>query len=228
MERPHLSRERPHGVVGPASRCETRRCGYEPGAADPPVVVGMDGRVPLRWRDEPTLTGRPSCLRLAGHRRPCTDRRSARRRRPCAAQELVAAAVAEARALAPEVSIRGEVTQGSPGPTLVNASANVGLVVLGCRGRGGFASLLLGSVSQQVATHATGRSWSCAGVRTSGAIVVGVDGRGGGPGPRTRSPRPARRWRIRDPRRPCRFGVTYAWQQPERSTARSMSAAPAR
>ncbi|MFC0506213.1 universal stress protein [Micromonospora costi] len=78
--------------------------------------------------------------------------------------------------------LRVEVRQvrGGPGATLVEESHRAELVVVGSRGLGGFAGLLLGSVSTQVAAHAR-----CPvlvvrpadqPVRTDGPVVVGVDG----------------------------------------------------
>ena len=94
------------------------------------------------------------------------------------ADALVEAAVRDGGAFAPDVKIRGVTVLGAPGPTLIDGSRLTGLTVVGSRGRGGFASLLLGSVSQQVATHANG---SLVVVRgrpdiAGGPIVVGVDG----------------------------------------------------
>jgi nucleotide-binding universal stress UspA family protein len=47
----------------------------------------------------------------------------------------------------PALSIEYEVLSGSPGHALADLGFNAGLIVVGSRGRGGFAGLLLGSVS---------------------------------------------------------------------------------
>lgn len=54
----------------------------------------------------------------------------------------------------PDVPVEERVVQGPPARTLVNAAKDAQLIVVGARGRGGFAGLLLGSVSQAVLHHA--------------------------------------------------------------------------
>ncbi|MCL4289915.1 MAG: universal stress protein [Thermoleophilia bacterium] len=53
-----------------------------------------------------------------------------------------------------EVEIERRVVEGAPGAVLVEESRGADLLVVGSRGHGGFAGLLLGSVSQQCAHHA--------------------------------------------------------------------------
>lgn len=53
----------------------------------------------------------------------------------------------------PDVTARRQVIRGRPARILVEHSGEVQLVVVGARGRGGFAALLLGSVSQALLHH---------------------------------------------------------------------------
>ncbi|MFE7774988.1 universal stress protein [Streptomyces sp. NPDC057445] len=50
--------------------------------------------------------------------------------------------------------VHERLVRGNPVEVLVDAAGGAEVLVVGCRGRGGFARLLLGSVSQQVALHA--------------------------------------------------------------------------
>ena len=71
-----------------------------------------------------------------------------------AASELLEGLVAQARELAPGLEIRGELLEGAPAEALLEAARTADLLVVGSRGLGGFRSLLLGAVSQQVTHHA--------------------------------------------------------------------------
>ncbi|MFD4315519.1 universal stress protein [Streptomyces sp. NPDC058548] len=63
-------------------------------------------------------------------------------------------AVAAAAASRPELPVERRLVRGRPGPVLLAESADAQLLVMGARGRGGFAGLLLGSVSQALLHHA--------------------------------------------------------------------------
>jgi nucleotide-binding universal stress UspA family protein len=70
-----------------------------------------------------------------------------------AAAEVVRVAVAAALARYPDLSVDGRVEYGSPTDVLVDASEEASLLVTGSRGHGGFAGLLLGSVSRSLVAH---------------------------------------------------------------------------
>ena len=54
----------------------------------------------------------------------------------------------------PPVQIQARVKEGRPAKVLIDESAAADLLVVGQRGHGGFAGLVLGSVSQHVAAYA--------------------------------------------------------------------------
>ncbi|WP_018587783.1 universal stress protein [Salinispora arenicola] len=93
------------------------------------------------------------------------------------AEQYVTEAVEQARKIAPDLRITGVVVDGAPTPVLVEEARGAVLTVLGHRGLGGFAGLLLGSVTVQVAARAQSPVMVVRGeARADGPVVVGVDG----------------------------------------------------
>jgi nucleotide-binding universal stress UspA family protein len=70
------------------------------------------------------------------------------------AEALVNDAVAKVRAGHPQLTVRTEVVEGHPAPVLIDASRTADLLVIGSRGHGEFAGMLLGSVSEHCVTNA--------------------------------------------------------------------------
>ncbi len=156
-----------------------------------PILVGIDGSAPAlaaaRWAArEAVLRQAPIRLVNASGREPVhgaydpvPDTPEVRKELRRTADEKLAVAAAEIAEVAPDVVVTRDVTGGKPAALLVELSADAQLAVIGHRGLGGFAELLLGSVGTALAAHA-----ACpvivvrgtAGPASDGPIVVGVDG----------------------------------------------------
>ncbi|MFJ8580866.1 universal stress protein [Micromonospora sp. NPDC093277] len=96
------------------------------------------------------------------------------------AQRMLEQLAAELTERHPGLRVQVRQVAGGPGATLVEESRRAELVVVGSRGVGGFAGLLLGSVSGQIAQHG-----HCPvlvirpaeqPIRAEGPVLVGVDG----------------------------------------------------
>ena len=71
------------------------------------------------------------------------------------AAALLDQVLADAASDALGVDIEKKVVEGQAAPALVEAAGDASMLVVGSRGLGGFSGLLLGSVGQQCAHHAT-------------------------------------------------------------------------
>ncbi|TCO42416.1 nucleotide-binding universal stress UspA family protein [Kribbella antiqua] len=69
-------------------------------------------------------------------------------------RQLFAEAMESKRVLFPAIDVQTRLAHAHPAQALIDASAGAELVVVGSHGRGGFAGMLLGSVSQAVLQHA--------------------------------------------------------------------------
>jgi nucleotide-binding universal stress UspA family protein len=134
-----------------------------------------------------------------------------------AARELVAEAVADVARLQPGLACASRVVQGQPAAMLAEAARDGEVLVVGSRGLGGFRSLLLGSVSDQVAHQApcpvlivrSGERPSSAKLER-GTILVGVDG--------SAESKAALRFALREAAlRRATLEVVCAWQAAERT-----------
>ncbi|MGW6268423.1 MULTISPECIES: universal stress protein [unclassified Streptomyces] len=188
---------------------------------DKPLIVGVDGSDPslqaLDWAvDEAAAHGVP--LRVVhasrwewyeGHEPSFGINRSSVQ---VLSDHIVASAVERARRRGAAVKVTGEVLPEDPSLALVRLAPDAGALVVGSRGRGELAELLLGSVGLSVSAHATspvivvrGREESLAGsFRT---VVVGIDD------PEEGSP--AVEFAFREARtRGASVAVVHAWRCP--------------
>jgi nucleotide-binding universal stress UspA family protein len=134
----------------------------------PGIIVGIDGSgnadKALEWaiheaaaRHAPltVLTVHPEAIGAWGLRPisyPADQEQQDKARQ--AAGEAVAKALSPLGPAARPASVTVRATSGIAADELINASAQADLLVVGSRGHGGFARLMMGSVSSQVAHHA--------------------------------------------------------------------------
>jgi nucleotide-binding universal stress UspA family protein len=128
------------------------------------IVVGVDGSDAsanaLRWalREARLRGARVRVVHAWSYPEVSTYHGAAHLLRVPFAEEAAAMldrVVDEAGSDADGVEIEKSVVEGQPAPALVEAARDASMLVVGSRGLGGFSGLLLGSVSQQCAHHAT-------------------------------------------------------------------------
>lgn len=160
-----------------------------------PIVVGVDGSPQsykaLHWAaDEAAARGRGLRLvhaaylsTLTGHEAR-TLSTATNQALLSAGRHVLAEATSALRQQTPNIPVTSEVRWGKPADVLAEAGADAAMVVVGDRGRGGFASLLLGSTSLRTAMRAPcpvavirhSRQTHPADDIGRGRVVVGVDG----------------------------------------------------
>ncbi|QCB97088.1 universal stress protein [Arthrobacter sp. PAMC25564] len=124
------------------------------------IVVGVDGsaqsQAALDWGVQEARLRQGQVLALATWHLPYVADAAGQAWDYAAFEQDVQAVLAEElqRVADPAVQITGQVVEGNPAAALVEASRDADLVIVGSRGRGGFAGLLLGSVSSNLAHHA--------------------------------------------------------------------------
>lgn len=160
--------------------------------ASDPVVVGVDGSDAamdaVAWAAEEAALRRRALRVVHGFMLPAYGVGVASFMYEPAASDLhdaadavATAAVHHAKTVAPEIETTSEVITGAAAPILIRESYQAELVVVGSRGLGGFAGLLIGSVGVTVAAHAASpvvvvRPTTDGQGPGSGRVVVGVDG----------------------------------------------------
>ncbi len=132
-------------------------------AAKGAVVLGYDGTsrsdTALDWAARYAMThGRPLLLSYAAGAPTAYDAFSGvhenREELRVVGEQILEAAVLRAHDLAPGLTVETRVGLGTPHQVLLEASEDAHLLVVGSRGRGSIASMLLGSVSVDMSAHA--------------------------------------------------------------------------
>lgn len=129
------------------------------------IVVGVDGspgsRAALRWAFEEARLRHAALEVVAVWQFPMMTSLPAFGAMPPpedlsgeAESALKQALVDEGVSSDDDVPVTTVVAEGAAAPTLLDASADADLLVVGHRGHGGFTGLLLGSVSQHCVSHA--------------------------------------------------------------------------
>lgn len=138
---------------------------------DGPVVVGVDGSeqsaAALLWALGEAEVRQAEVHVVVVNDNPYRDDQ---------VRKMVKGVVDRVRGMNHATEIIEKITRGRPAVELIRLSALAQLVVVGARGRGAAAGMLLGSVSTRVATHAHCPVVVVRKYRRSGPVLVGVDG----------------------------------------------------
>jgi nucleotide-binding universal stress UspA family protein len=141
--------------------------------AQKPVIAGVDGS--------------PSSLAAADYAAGIADRRKVPLRLvhafhgfsdPAAQddiEEIMLAHIQRQRARHAGLAVTAQQIAGRPASVLIEQSRHALALVVGCRGTGGFAELLLGSVSAQVCAHGSGATIVVRPPLTDNAILPGPE-----------------------------------------------------
>jgi nucleotide-binding universal stress UspA family protein len=130
-------------------------------------------------------------------------------------QAVVDDAVGLAATRCPDLAVHGQVDWGAPADVLVEVGSAADLLVVGARGTGGFAGLLVGSVADRCLRRARGPvvvvrdapARRADGVHADRVVVVGIDG--------SDDARTALRWALEEARvRHIGLEAVIAWQYP--------------
>jgi nucleotide-binding universal stress UspA family protein len=133
--------------------------------AGAPIVVGIDGSAhqrsvidwavsEARWRRRPLELVHAFDWALLGASIGMPPYGAVQESLHEAATQIRDEALATVRAEAPDLDVTAQVVDGRATAVLIDRSQTAAVVVLGHRGRGGFAGLAIGSVAAQVAAHA--------------------------------------------------------------------------